>query len=380
MGESFFYYVEANLVCLVIFAFILAKNVMSVDRQERQRCFDRVLILHILYFAFDSLWMYLHSGGLWSEDCVLSGLVDGCLFSIAAFGACNWYIYLEIMLESEFIKGRRSRILCSIPAMLTSLLAVLGFVRDFDYWNGSGSGLHMTWYYGLMISIPFLYVILATVRAFYMACRKENAARRHVYVSAGIYPLVIAISSVLQVLYLKVPILCYGCTLAMVYVYVNSLDNLISQDPLTQLNNRNELRRFLLGLQHHPEVSVYLLMIDVDKFKGINDRFGHLEGDRALRCIADSLRESCARCTKRHFIARYGGDEFVIAAIADSEEEVKDLCSIIRSRVVDKHRACGADYELTVSIGYARLGHEEDALQRCLAAADAQMYQMKGSS
>lgn len=377
MRGTFFYYAEANLVCLLIFVFILVKNLTNVDRQERQRCFDRVLILHILYFAFDSLWMYLHSGARCSDDYVLSGLIDVILFTIAAFGACNWYIYLEIMLGSDFIKGRRARLLCSVPAILTSLLAVLGFVRDFDYWDGSGKGLHTTWYYALMISIPFLYVMLAVVRAFYKACRKEAAARRHVYVSAGIYPLAIALTSVLQVFFLDVPILCYGCTLAMIYVYVNSLDNLISLDPLTQLNNRNELRRFLLNMQHHPEIGVYLLMIDVDKFKGINDRYGHLAGDKALRCIADSLRESCASCSKRHFIARYGGDEFIIAAIADREEEVKELCSLIRGTITAKNKESGAEFDLTVSIGYARLGSEEDALHHCLSAADAELYKIK---
>ncbi|MBP5156875.1 MAG: GGDEF domain-containing protein [Treponema sp.] len=377
MHEAPFYYIEANLVCLLIFAFILVKNIASVDRQERQRCFDQVLILHILYFLFDSLWMLLYSGTIQTGSGVLPNLVDAILFSIGAFGAYYWYLYLEIMLEADFVKSSRARLLRASPAIATMLLAIIGFIMKFNYWGMEQDGIHTTGMYGLMIVMPLLYVLAATAKAFIGAFRKENAPRRGLYISAGIYPLAIMLSAVMQVFNLYVPIICCGCTLAMIYVYVNSLDNLISQDPLTQLNNRSELKRFLLNMRHHPETGIYLMMIDVDKFKGINDRFGHLEGDAALRCVADSLRWACTKCSKRHFIARYGGDEFTVAAIADDEQEVKDLCSLINDTVAEKNRERGAAYELRLSIGYARLGKEEDAVRNCLAAADEALYRQK---
>ncbi len=377
MYKASFYYIEANLVCLLIFAFILVKNVTGVDRQEKQRCFDRVLILHILYFIFDSLWILLYSGPLKAEIPALPGLIDVILFSIAAFGAYNWYIYLAIQLEAGSVKTARSRFLRAIPAIATVLLSVTGFALKFNYWDDSSENMGTNGMYALMIAMPFLYVLTATAKAFCGAFKKENVPRRNLYISAGIYPLAIMISAILQVFNLEVPILCYGCTLAMIYVYVNSLDNLISQDPLTQLNNRSELRRFLTNMQHRTDTAIYLMMMDVDKFKGINDKFGHLEGDSALRCIADSLRWACTKCSNRHFIARYGGDEFTIAAIADDEQEVKDLCSLINSTVEEKNRERGAAYELKLSIGYARLGTEEDAVRNCLAAADAALYAQK---
>ncbi len=377
--NSAFFYVEANIVCLLIFAFILVKNLTSVDRQEKQRCFDRVLILHILYFIFDSLWMLLYSGTVQTKNEMLADVVDVIIFSIIAFGAYNWYIYLGMMLELDGVKTFRGRLLRAIPACVTVTLAVLGFLKRFNYWGFDGGEIHTTWLYAVMVIIPLLYVLIASARAFYEAFKKENATRRHVYISAGVYPLAISLVAVLQTLKLKEPLLCFGCTVAMIYVYVNSLDNLISQDPLTQLNNRNELKRFLINTRHHPETRVYLLMMDVDKFKGINDKYGHLEGDNALRCVADSLREACTMCTKRHFIARYGGDEFIVAAIAENEEEVTELCALIRKTVTKKNKARGSAYDLALSIGYARLGNEDDAVRRCLAAADAALYRQKQS-
>ncbi len=55
---------------------------------------------------------------------------------------------------------------------------------------------------------------------------------------------------------------------------------------------------------------VYLLMMDADGFKQINDRYGHVEGDHALQVVATALKDVCS--ASGGFIARYGGDEFVV--------------------------------------------------------------------
>ena len=65
---------------------------------------------------------------------------------------------------------------------------------------------------------------------------------------------------------------------------------------------------------------VYLLMMDADGFKQINDRYGHVEGDHALQVISAALKEVCS--ASGGFIARYGGDEFVVLQKAAAERDV----------------------------------------------------------
>mgnify|MGYP002737656633 CR=1 FL=1 len=69
---------------------------------------------------------------------------------------------------------------------------------------------------------------------------------------------------------------------------------------------------------------VYLLMMDADGFKQINDRYGHVEGDHALQVISAALKEVCS--ASGGFIARYGGDEFVVLQKATAEQDIMDLC------------------------------------------------------
>jgi diguanylate cyclase (GGDEF)-like protein len=93
-------------------------------------------------------------------------------------------------------------------------------------------------------------------------------------------------------------------------------------------------------------------MIDVDYFKSINDNFGHLEGDEALIRVANALKQGCTSCRKRPYIARYGGDEFIIVTEL-SEEETLDLCSSIKNKLKELNDNAGVRYSLNLSIGCA---------------------------
>lgn len=97
--------------------------------------------------------------------------------------------------------------------------------------------------------------------------------------------------------------------------------------------------------------------MDADGFKLINDRYGHVEGDHALEVISATLKEVCS--ASGGFIARYGGDEFVVLQKAAAEQDIIDLCSAIN----DELARAGVPYALRMSIGYARVGDSVDTWQ-----------------
>lgn len=107
--------------------------------------------------------------------------------------------------------------------------------------------------------------------------------------------------------------------ISMLLLYIICQEQLISTDPLTGLNNRNRFETYMLSLFSNVDQAedVYLLMMDADGFKQINDRYGHVEGDHALQVISAALKEVCS--ASGGFIARYGGDEFVVLQKAAAE-------------------------------------------------------------
>ena len=113
-------------------------------------------------------------------------------------------------------------------------------------------------------------------------------------------------------------------------------------------------------------------MVDVDYFKTINDTFGHLEGDNALVIVADTLKLACNSMTKRPFIARYGGDEFIIV-VEGTIEEARQLCEEIKVLLAG-HTELPYEISLRIGIGRCRSGMTPREL---IAAADDELYKVK---
>jgi diguanylate cyclase (GGDEF)-like protein len=146
------------------------------------------------------------------------------------------------------------------------------------------------------------------------------------------------------------------------------LDLLSRTDPLTGLGNRRAFVEHMSG-----QVSGSLVMIDVDHFKQINDRFGHDAGDRALIATAAALRGSFGDDA---VLARWGGEEFIAHLPSASLEAACAVAEAAR-RALAVLRAGAPDAgTLSASFGVAQLAPGGD-LERSLAAADAALYRAK---
>ncbi len=156
--------------------------------------------------------------------------------------------------------------------------------------------------------------------------------------------------------------------------------HLANHDPLTGLFNR---RRFLEELEREAAVARRgasegaVLMVDLDRFKDINDTLGHMAGDALLVRVADALRE---RLRATDTLARLGGDEFALVlpgCPADRAEEVaREVAAAISERA--NVRIAGRDRRATASVGVAPFGGGRDrAPDELLVEADLAMYRAK---
>ena len=125
-----------------------------------------------------------------------------------------------------------------------------------------------------------------------------------------------------------------------------------------------------------------LLMIDIDHFKSINDRFGHITGDHALVVIAQTLA-SCLR--PQDLLARFGGEEFTVLLPGLETASAVSVAERLRAAVAKLPPLTGAtatagtgDHTITVSIGVAT-AMAATTVAALLARADAALYRAKGS-
>jgi len=147
-------------------------------------------------------------------------------------------------------------------------------------------------------------------------------------------------------------------------------------DPLTGLLNRRGFQKAAAGLLGTPARGCWCLaVLDLDRFKVINDAFGHAAGDRVLVDFADLLR---ALVADGDLVCRMGGEEFAILLNASTPAEARALCERIRSRFASEpSRVDDRRVEHCVSIGLAAQDPEEDhglTLDRMVQHADEALY------
>jgi two-component system, cell cycle response regulator len=155
----------------------------------------------------------------------------------------------------------------------------------------------------------------------------------------------------------------------------SALRSLSLIDDLTGLYNR---RGFLdLGEQHlklarRSGRAVLLVYLDVDELKAVNDRLGHLAGDRALNLTANVLRDTFRQSD---IIGRLGGDEFAVMALEASEENEERLAQRLRDQIEEINERGREPFHLSISMGVARFTVEgRMKLAELLAQADQAMY------
>jgi len=148
-------------------------------------------------------------------------------------------------------------------------------------------------------------------------------------------------------------------------------------DPLTGLHNQRYLRRHLGSLMENGlGRQLALLMVDVDHFKSVNDRYGHPCGDRALRLIADTLRVNTRVFDS---VARYGGEEFVVVMPSTNQLEAAAAAERLRLAVEELRfmATAATQLALTISIGVALSSPTMKSAETFLEAADTALYEAK---
>mgnify|MGYP000028267373 CR=1 FL=1 len=159
--------------------------------------------------------------------------------------------------------------------------------------------------------------------------------------------------------------------------YNLKLEQLATIDELTQLINRRSFNQHLsnqINYSKRSEKPLSVLFIDIDDFKSINDKFGHSLGDEVLKTFANILK---ANTRKTDLIARWGGEEFVVAFLDTSKERSLTLANKIREATQDSLALQSlTNKEITVSIGLTEL-QEKDTIDMLITRADDAMYEAK---
>lgn len=160
---------------------------------------------------------------------------------------------------------------------------------------------------------------------------------------------------------------------------LQSAQRFASRDELTGVFNRRafmDLAAISVENAKRNASELALVMVDCDNFKGVNDRYGHLQGDHVLRRLADVLQ---SESRAGDLVARLGGDEFVVLLANAGPYGVASF----HLRIVDVFREAMREdgiEEVAISAGAAFLGRHGTSIEELLSHADGVMYELKAKS
>ena len=202
---------------------------------------------------------------------------------------------------------------------------------------------------------------------------------RNGFVLLGIITLVFGIFQILAGG--KIALQCLGMTASIFIMFSRFQDDQITNDILTGLNNRYALDTYVAdkikdyGDGMHGRRQLYLIMMDINYFKRINDIHGHIEGDKALKTVAETLKKIGGAYKSELFVARFGGDEFSAVFESESEKRVRQLCSDIKDSL--KRDTEDRKYRLTIGAGFALYTGRSMTIDEFYERADKALYEDK---
>lgn len=216
----------------------------------------------------------------------------------------------------------------------------------------------------------FLFAIFFVVRAYITADEETltdfmNGGLLH-SLSVFVYELMVIVSS-------------FGMVWLVSYKVHGVLREQASHDPLTKVLNRRALEN-IVNAEHsrslRSNVSMSVIMLDIDHFKRINDQYGHCVGDEVLVELANLLIKNTRQYDS---IARVGGEEFIILLPDSTLEQAKVIAENLRLKISDHDFKTSNDETLkvTASFGATECDLVKDGWVKVLQRADAGLYQAK---
>lgn len=369
-----FYYIEANIVCIIVFAILLLHNQFSIDRQEKQIKFDHALVAFMLYFTADCFWAAISAEIL--PKTRLSVAFNS--FLLYLFMTLITYFWLQFVMAFEQAPHRNrpiNQFAVAFPFFVATIVLSLHYIiAPYSLIDRELNVLPAFNVY--LVAVPYIYMTAILFYTIRKARQTQSPAAKRKHLFVGFFPLMTIIGGLIEMLFLpEVPIFCNASMLLMLVFYIQSLQAKVSLDPLTGLNNRRQLERYCSqrGNLFIPDRKTFAVMMDIDRFKSINDTYGHAEGDKALVQVSGALKAAMGRHNMPSFLCRYGGDEFIMIVHPAAAEEVEALIRDIRDEVKSR----SPEHPLSISAGYDELRGAEDSIEECIERADKKLYQDK---
>ena len=366
-------HIELNILFFLILVRIVYQSAKNENQQMRRVLFRYTAYGIMSSLVLDTLWKLL-DGKRFPLDVAVNQIVNALFLASGIVIGCVWYLYV---LETQGYRITRKLTLGIMsPTIVFTTLNLISIKTGWIFYI-SEENVYMRGPLFWLQTLAALSVLLSSlvhclIRLFN---GRKTVPRRVVLDLIGFY-IIPVVGTLASMPITGMPGTWTCAAVSIILMYIDSQDREIVRDTLTGLNNRKMLPSVFeeYTRQVAPGSVLYLYMMDLDDFKSINDTYGHLAGDEALKAASRLFAQ--AADGKRAMVARVGGDEFLILAMLPGNEAAAEFKDALRARMEQYNEEHSLPYLLNISVGCCAYERGE-SLEAFMARADEALYREK---
>jgi diguanylate cyclase (GGDEF)-like protein len=294
------------------------------------------------------------------------------LFSINIIFVYLWTLYVDYKIHEDGRRLKKLRLPVAIPAVTIIAMSCASIVYPVLFDISKDNVYSRTALTYLPFLVTFGYLLYAEIHIY----ARKNTSRNYMFLPSIIFLIPIIGGSIIQMLFYGISLTWACLAISMVSIYINVQGENASMDRLSGVFSRQYLDYNLeRDLENYRGEGILAgIMIDLNKFKQINDTYGHLVGDEAIRDVGMILSSTVRG---NDFVARYGGDEFVVISCVKEKDDVNGLIGRIDEAVKKQNASGRAPYTLSFSYGVSYFDPDTDDIKKFMNKMDSEMYRQK---
>ncbi len=363
---------DSSVLSFIVLSIIFFDARSRLERKfTLYNLFTSLVLLNMILIAIDlSTWFFDGKPGLFNV--IGTHLSNLFLFIIEPVGLLLWILYANFLVFHDEHRIQKLKKILIILLVINAILSIISLRTGWYFGFNDQNIYHRGDFY--LIHLALCVFLLLFPFPFIFKNRKDIPKKQFTSLLLFIIPIIIG--TTLQVLHYGVTYTWSGMMVSLLIVYLTIQDRESSTDFLTEVYNRKQLDHFIknkVKCKRHNSFSVILL--DLDKFKEINDKFGHDVGDEALQDTVEVLQSNL-----RHddFLARYGGDEFLIVMDIHTAELLEATIQRLKISFNEFNLLSQKPYTLSFSSGYYLYNSQSKmSAQELMKHVDQLMYQDK---
>lgn len=371
------YYLQTNVICLCVLICIFCMYQNNCIKKAVDDIFFISLLVEVGMYCLADMTAALFKYTNFVGTREILYFANGLYIVIPAVIAFTWERYVSARLEGLGYHKTMIGNVLGFVVLFCAFLTVLSPVTEFAFYLDAENLYHRNFGGYLVPLACWLYFAYTTWHVVRIMHTVESIDEEYNVRALMYFAFVPFVTSVLQLLFYGITIIQVGFTLSILSVFLINQQNQISKDELTGLNNRREYEKFLHNMGR-AESDMILCMVDVDRFKQINDSYGHAEGDKVLKRVAGILNNACKKAGENLFLARYGGDEFVLAGRNCGVEIADAIQALIQNEIRELNALgeYGCDISVSIGVSHGKVQSRKD-VRELLHRADIKMYEAK---